>query len=216
MPLQPPSAPYEHIYPVVNLLVERAIEQCEDDAMPITCAKGCSHCCFILVESFIEEAQHIVHWLNEQPKARRQAFLKKIQHNAQRYADFCQAEPSRHAFAGLLNDNDPELDDDLCNDYFYQHREACPFLNTENGACQAYAARPTSCRLHLVSSNPDFCAVDAPDDVDAEVPQRIEEELSNDVAAINDAAARDGRRGHLSTVLMHLIQKQHTDWLTVA
>jgi Fe-S-cluster containining protein len=60
--------------------------------------------------------------------------------------------------------------------------------------CAAYEHRPTPCRLHLVTSDPQLCSAEVEHDDEYEILDRIEQ-LKDDSGPVIYALERDGRWG---------------------
>jgi Fe-S-cluster containining protein len=197
---------YDHVYPVIDLMVDSAVRDIIADGEKVSCAKGCAHCCHLLVEVFWEEARELAKWVQSQSEQKREYWYKKIQANAADFEQLCSKRKHWRPYAEPFSDDDMEFTDGLCDNYFGKTLRPCTFLG-EDGACQSYAARPSSCRLHLVTSDPDLCKADVEDDEDYNVPDRVEE-LGDEVAAVNSAAAQDGRRGQMAVMVSAVLAEE--------
>ena len=105
----------------------------------IHCARGCSNCCSLAVETTLPEAMRIASLLNVE-----------------------QAGPLQHYIDRLFTAISQITD---LKSYLRLHRQKigpCPFL-TEEGACGIYFCRPLACRALLSTRNSDWCAVDFAD-----------------------------------------------------
>lgn len=102
---------------------------------PISCSKGCAHCCYLPVEAGLGEAV----W----------AAIRVYQ-----WADW------RH-FAGTLTAHALEQTQRgyWGGEWFARH-VPCPFL-LGDGSCRIYDRRPVACRAHYVQSPPENCALGA-------------------------------------------------------
>ena len=197
---------YEHVYPVIDLMVSAAVRDIVDDDEQVSCRKGCAHCCHLLVEIFWEEARELAAWVQQLPDADRTQWYTKIKSNADAFVELCNNRKHWRLYAEPFSDEDMEFPDGLCDAYFGKVMRPCAFLG-EDGVCQSYASRPSSCRLHLVTSDPELCRADAEDDDDYNVPDRIEE-LGDEVGAINSAAATDGRRGQMAVMVAAVLAEE--------
>ena len=197
---------YDHVYPVIDLMVAAAERDIVADGEEVTCGKGCAHCCHLLVEIFWEEARELARWIESKPDIEKVQWYKKISANAQVFTDLCAKRKHWQLYAEPFSDDDMEFPDGLCDAYFGKDLRPCAFLGAD-GACQSYAARPSSCRLHLVTSDPELCRADAEDDEDYNVPDRVEE-LGDEVGAINSAAALDGRRGQMAVMVSAVLAEE--------
>lgn len=194
---------HQHVFPVLDALIAKALDELSETNTEITCEKGCNHCCYLLVEISMEEAQTLVAWLAQQPAEIRKKLIGKIQKNAKDARKLFANSEHNKAHVGAV-DITSEINEDCFNEYFYGKRRPCPF--NENRSCLAYDVRPSACRLHMVSSDPLLCRHDIEDSEDYEVPDRIEE-LRDEFAPINTAVAKDGRWGHLG-ILVEIALKE--------
>ena len=56
----------QHIFPIIEVMMDKAMAEVEAEGEKISCAKGCNHCCYMLVEITWEEAIEYVNWLSAQ------------------------------------------------------------------------------------------------------------------------------------------------------
>lgn len=188
---------HEHFYPILNLMVKDAIDDVKENEEEISCRVGCSHCCHLLIEVAWEEAEHMARWILDQPKEKRDYYIKKVKDNALEAKELFLSIEGGASFTKPIGVDD-EIPDELYDAYFYEKKRPCPILI--DGKCSSYENRPSPCRLHLVSSPPELCAYDVKDDNDYDVPERIEE-LREEVAPINTAICKDGRWGHFGILM---------------
>jgi len=97
---------------------------------PVSCRKGCSGCCHYEVQITGDEA----------------ALLKEA------VEDGIEIDRERLARLAARKERDPEWAQ------FAVPENRCVFLSDE-GACRVYAARPASCRKHLVTSPAALCSL---------------------------------------------------------
>lgn len=197
----------KHVYPIIELMVDDAAEEASEDGQEITCRKGCSHCCYLLVEVSWEEAETLVDWLEQQDEATRDPILADIRANAATARALFAKRDDTRRFLRPSDDPEAEIPDDACDKYFYELRRPCPFLNLEEGICRAYTARPSSCRLHMVSSDPDYCRPEHHDSDEYEVPESIES-LNEEITPLIVAAARRQQWGQLSIILEAVLEER--------
>lgn len=106
--------------------------------MKATCTKGCAGCCYQLVSTSFIEALLIADFLlrNRTPEELKEVTQKLT------------AATARYRFS----QNRTTL---------FLEKEPCPFLITGEapftGTCSIYAARPLTCRMHYVVSDPKLC-----------------------------------------------------------
>ncbi len=201
---------HKHFFPIVDAMVAEAVRDVAADGIAISCRKGCNHCCHLLIEISWEEAMALATWVLAQPKAQREAYRSRIKANADNAKALFKTHKNGALFAKPYG-ADEEIPDALYDSYFYDEKRPCPFLI--DGLCSTYEKRPSSCRLHMVSSPPALCASDVTDDTDYTIPDRIEE-LREEVAPINTAVSQDGRWGHMgilvAAALEALTSENHT------
>lgn len=101
-----------------------------------TCKKGCAHCCYLLALITLPDA------------------LVTAEHVLARedWADWL----PRLRDAAALTDYEG-----VTHVNYFAKQIRCVFLGADN-ACQVYAARPSTCRLHLVVSDPFHCSPASP------------------------------------------------------
>ena len=197
--------PHQHLYPIINIMVESTVEAIEADDKTISCQKGCDHCCHLLVEISWEEARELAYWLVEQPKATQKQVLKNIKENVDA-ADTVFNRRKNWTRYNKANPSDtPDYPDALCDHYFYKENIPCPFL--KEGGCQAYVARPTVCRFHMVTSPATLCQRTVRDNDDYEVPDEIDT-LSEEVAPIHRDLCEKDRWGHLGTMVATVLKEE--------
>jgi Fe-S-cluster containining protein len=105
-------------------------------SLPISCRRGCAHCCHMPVIASLPEAAALVEHLLGKPggEARLVAALPELRRQTELLFD--RATTTAAYFARQI---------------------PCVFLDGE-GACGVYAARPAACRVHLVTSEPAACS----------------------------------------------------------
>ena len=188
---------HQHLFPIVNQMMDNAIAEAESEGKEIQCQLGCDHCCHLLIEISWEEATELAHEVVSRPQESRAQIIERIQKNANEAREFFLASKGGAAFARPV-EGDKELPDEVYDDYFYGGVRPCPFL--ENSKCTAYESRPTPCRLHVVSSDPALCRNDIEDDAEYDVPDVIEQ-VKEDLGPVIETLERDERWGHFSIVL---------------
>jgi Fe-S-cluster containining protein len=192
------------LFPIVDELVDSAVHEFRKTGGAISCKKGCNHCCHLLIEISWEEAVELAIWLSRQTPSYQKSFLTRLAANVDAAREFFRSRRSRRArnFAEVVQGPN-ELPDSTYDDYFYKSApRPCPFL--VNGICSAYEARPTPCRLHLVSTDPKFCSAEEPDPAEYDVPQELES-VKEDLGPVISALERDGRWGHFGIVLQEVL-----------
>ncbi len=179
-------------------MVDETVEAVEDSGQKITCEAGCDHCCHLLIEVSWEEAQELAYAVHELPDERKDFYKKRIKDNADEARSFFASRKSVADFASPVADSDREIDDEVYDDYFYEKKRPCPFLI--DSMCSLYESRPTSCRLHMVASDPYLCSADCRDDDDYDIPDEVEELKENASHPIS-AVEKDGRWGHFGILV---------------
>jgi len=99
------------------------------------CAPGCHSCCYRHIETTVAEAAVMV------------AALRAS-------GDWVRVRAAAKALAGLARECPP--------DTWFKMRTRCPVLS-DDGRCSAYAVRPPTCSVHLVTSDPSACDPWSPD-----------------------------------------------------
>ena len=188
----------EHLYPIIDIMVDDAVEELAEQGVSISCKKGCCHCCYLLIEVTWEEAMELALWVQSLPEPKQQEYLERIQKNAtEAKALFSQTKRGKRFAAPV--EGEYEIPDYLFDDYFYKEAHPCPFL--VDGCCSAYENRPSPCRLHLVSSPADYCSREnLNEDEDTEVPEEIEE-VREDIGPIITKLHPDPRWGHFGIMV---------------
>ncbi len=100
---------------------------------PVTCEKGCSHCCYQMITATPAEGIGAVQYLAEQGR------LREIDMDR------------------LRDDVNMLFEDGMNMDKWWRLRRPCTFL-ADDGTCKVYPARPYPCRTHLVVSDPFQCS----------------------------------------------------------
>ena len=139
-------------YDEMDKAIEMMGEEAERVNKPISCSKGCSHCCYQPVSCNIAEAILIVNHLNENGDTREHfnskykawrrnmdapGYSKLIAEEVQASVRGERNKPSK--LMGFVRDNWTE----------------CPFLKDD--CCSIYSARPSPCRAHLSLDDPEKC-----------------------------------------------------------
>jgi Fe-S-cluster containining protein len=98
---------------------------------PISCKKGCAHCCLLFTAVSTADALQIAQTVLNWPDWRE--WVPKLVRAAQ-----------AHCFKGVGNNT------------YLAKKLRCVFLREDN-TCGIYAVRPAPCRFHLVVSKPELC-----------------------------------------------------------
>ncbi len=120
--------------------IDRAIAKSLGDS-PVSCSKGCAHCCYLTIEIGVGEALWIAAEVARWPDWREMARALYAHAAEQTVARSWKAE-------------------------WFERHIPCPFLTTDN-LCRIYERRPVACRAHLVKSPPENCALGAANPVTA-------------------------------------------------
>ena len=94
------------------------------------CKKGCSACCSRMIILSLAEAVIIQEHLSKSGK------WEAVRTRAE-------------TLMPLMENANPVS--------WFQMNQACPVLNPQSGACEAYEVRPTPCSTHYVNSDPKLC-----------------------------------------------------------
>jgi Fe-S-cluster containining protein len=106
----------------------------------VSCKKGCNHCCKLLTTIMVSEGLLIAEALLKDGTWR--SFLPELKESA-----------LAHCFEGI------------CNATYFDKRRPCVFLSKKGqGVCDIYSIRPSCCRYHYVTSEPEKCSPEAPRD----------------------------------------------------
>ena len=189
-----PLAKYAAILPIVDQEIRTATK---DIHKQIACKAGCSHCCHVLVEVVWEEALNLGVWLNRQPKSTQTRVRRKLLARYKARKNFFESRPSTK-FVAKPTKSGKNLSEPTYNRFFKGNHGACPFLH--NSKCEAYEARPVSCRLHLVTSPASSCMKSAPDHAPYHLPKEIDK-LRKKLTPKLQRAQTDGRWGELSVMV---------------
>lgn len=135
---------------LADVVVDRAVEQVEQQGQAISCTKGCGACCRQLVPISMMEAYWLAELVEAMPEPRQT-------HVRERFAQARQ----RQQEAGLSTAlNQPQLLDAAQRKSlglaYFQLGIACPFLEEES--CSIHPDRPAVCREYLVTSPAADCA----------------------------------------------------------
>ncbi len=189
---------------IVDSLVDDAIREVAERGDVVRCAAGCAHCCHLLVETNWEEACNLVEWLGAQDEEVREGVISRIRDAAEERKAFFRARKKTRKFAHTI-EGEIEISAKTYDRYFYEKARPCPFLY-EN-SCQAYAHRPSACRLHLVTSDPDLCGREVEDESDYCVPEEVDQakEHAEDVLL---EGLHDGRWGELSIIVEEVLEEK--------
>lgn len=130
--------------------------QARAEQLGATCRKGCSDCCSMLISVTFPEAVAVAEALLTDPA---HAFLLKgllPRLHAQ----------IEHIVAGIQK-REPG--------HYFKAKQPCVMLDPQTKTCSVYAARPSTCRLHYVATDPAWCS---PDDAAQTVARLNMAELS--------------------------------------
>ena len=195
----------EYLYPLIDLFISKKVGELASIDEPISCQKGCDHCCHLMVEVTWEEAEQLVNWLKQQTPDRQTQFIDKINRNAAATRQLFLSSAETQIFAEPVDDGELEIPEQAFDDYFYDEVRPCPFL--EDHICAAYSHRPSACRLHLVSSVAELCQRDTNLDGDIETPACLDD-LKNDLEPVLVEAIEDGRWGQLAIMVEAVLKEQ--------
>ncbi len=193
---------HKNLFPIVDAMIDSAVEDIEDK---ITCFKGCSHCCHLLVEVSWEEAEMLVEFIKTQAKEKQVEYISKNKEAAVYAREIFSKRRTSHVFMKPTKE-EFSIPEAVYDDYFDSENRPCPFLANE-GICSAYEYRPTSCRLHMVTSDPKFCSRESFESDDFCVPDRIDE-LKEEAAPVICSVEFDGRWGQMA-IMVEAVLKQN-------
>jgi len=121
------------LYGQVDEIVRRLIAESTND--PVSCRRGCAHCCTIATVSTLGECRAIAHHLHR--RADWADWLPKLRQSALSY---CESKVFDRDF------------------YFRKGNHRCPFLDEKLQECQIYEVRPACCRLHFSIDPAEMCS----------------------------------------------------------
>lgn len=194
----------QHLYPIIDIMVAEAVRDIENDGKKISCRAGCSHCCYLLVEISTPEAMELAHWVLKQPKARRQQLVKRIEENAAEARKLFSESKKDARYCEPVVDSSAEISQKSYDRYFFEKKRPCPFL--EDGCCSVYPVRPSTCRMHLVTSDPVLCSDSVTDEEGYELPERIDQ-LREEVGPMNSAIGEGQGWGHLGVMVATALEQ---------
>ena len=195
---------HKHLFPIINAMVDHAIAEVEEGGETVSCKAGCTHCCHLLIEISAEEAYELVEWTTQQLPPKRDAIIERVQAAAASTREVFNRREESRKFSEPLSES-IEIPDDAFDEYFYEKKRPCPFL--ENDHCIAYESRPTPCRLHLVTSDPNLCSKDVGDEDDYEVPEEFET-LREAATPVIEAVELDGRWAQFAIMVEAIMKEQ--------
>ena len=200
---------YNHLLHTIDVMIEDAVSDVKQTGKKISCTKGCSHCCYLLVEISWEEALLMAEWLKAQRPKTQEKLIANIHENARLAREVFSSYKSTQKFIKPFH-GDLKMPERVYGKYFYHYEIPCAFL--VDGACAAYEVRPTPCRLHMVTSPATLCSRNEPDDVEGyEIPDRLEQ-VKEDIVPITSAFYKDGRWGQLGVMVkaaLTYLEKEH-------
>lgn len=139
-----------------------------ESVFPSVCSAGCSHCCYQAIDAFRPEIPKIQSYVAEMPTALKQSIAAEAAEWVRDYNTFFKS----HKFwdGAKYHGDDPSLPsthqfninvastryEEVVNQFNDERPRKCPFL--QKGLCSIYPVRPSMCRAHFQTENPDACA----------------------------------------------------------
>ncbi len=198
------SGNHRFLFPIIDEMSRVAKQEIQSGGQQVSCAAGCDHCCHLLIEISWEEAVEMAIWLAGKSAREQFDYMRRIRNNAREARKLFSSSSSGAKFKKPIK-GALEIPDEFYDRYFYEKSRPCPMLVDQN--CSAYEVRPTACRLHMVSSNPDSCARETPaHDENYEIPERVAQ-LKQEAAPVITALEKDGRWGHFGIMLEAVINE---------
>jgi hypothetical protein len=114
---------------------DRALEERIVRNRPVSCSKGCHHCCYLMATTSLPEAMLIARWLAVQKPFSYFLWVTKLLLAAREVSTVT---------------DDAE---------WFDRQRPCVFL--KDTLCEIYPVRPGCCRWHLVTSPPFDCSIEA-------------------------------------------------------
>lgn len=193
----------KHVYPIIDIMIDKAVDDVRESGEKISCKKGCDHCCHLLVEVAWDEALELAYWIKDQPEPNQSEFVNKVRHNAAEARAVFSQHPAGKRYCQPVTDLE-DIPAELFDDYFYNKRRPCPFL--QDKSCLVYAYRPSPCRMHLVVSDPVFCSADPQmQDKEIETPELVEE-VAEEIEPVLVATSEDPRWGQMGIMVEAALQ----------
>lgn len=201
------SSSYKRYLRIIDAVVDEVAEELAENSEHYSCQKGCSHCCHMYVETTWDEAIALAQWVQTQEEPMRSDYVERVHSAAEERAEFFRKRNFTKRFAAPTSYH-KDLPDEINREYFYSASRPCPML--ENDACTAYEARPSACRLHVVTSDPILCSRDTADDADVEIPEEFDKKRER-IEAIAEEYLEDTRWGELSIMLSHALRSVNSE-----
>jgi len=129
------------IYREMNTVIAKELERLRQEGTVPTCKKGCYFCCRQVINTNIPEVHVVGQYIrrNFSEYQRNELRIKMLN-----WFKWVELELPKH----LKKPGDEA-------EAFYNYGPYCPLLI--DGECSIYPARPVTCRVHYVTSNPDIC-----------------------------------------------------------
>ncbi|MCB0322500.1 MAG: YkgJ family cysteine cluster protein [Bdellovibrionales bacterium] len=197
------SGQYSQFLTIVDNYIGEAVEKTTARGRPISCGRGCSACCYMMVETSWDEAVELAAFIRKRPKQIRDELIRRVKAAARERRKFFSLRRSTERYCRPTASG-KEATNKVTEDYFYDRKRPCPLLDQEKGICSVYPARPTACRLHIVSSPAQQCAREAGRGSSFTIPREIESARKR-VERKAERALTDPRWGELSIMLDHIL-----------
>lgn len=195
----------EHLFPIIDSMIDNAVEELSEEGEQISCKAGCDHCCHLLVEVSWAEAYELAAWIEQRESEDDKAyFLNSVATMAAEAREVFSRKKSGRRFMKPLHSDD-DMKDWMYDVWFYEKKRPCPFL--KEGLCAAYEVRPSPCRLHLVTSDPELCRYDTASEDDTDVPESIEE-IKEELGPIITAINGEGSWGHIAIMVEAVLKEE--------
>jgi Fe-S-cluster containining protein len=133
-----------------DTFIDDVFSELASAGQPISCKRGCAHCCYQAVPISVVEAEFLAEWIRTLPIDQQQELARRFRETVLKLS----AADLTESLAHMVWNSPTEATFNLALDYLYQ-RIPCPFL--EDGACSIYPIRPFACREFLVTSSPEHC-----------------------------------------------------------
>ncbi len=168
---------------------------------PVSCSKGCAHCCNHWVEDVYSfEAEIIADYVKKNQPENIDPILEACFSDIEQYNLIDELVNEKIGQNAECKELDPV---DLILTCFYQMNRPCPFLN-ERGECSIYSVRPLTCRKFINLSHPSLCR---PENIDEEITATCLLDIKDDsVLILEDLHQKFSRYGN-DTGLRSLIRK---------
>lgn len=149
----------------LNLIQQKQVEETAKSGETISCRKGCCLCCSMYVEATMQECEAIVYYLYQNDEV-----LATFLQNYPRWRERIRENGDLFKQCGHLGNIDftPENAHAFLQqvyeeeEHYLKQNIPCPFLH--NQLCSIYEVRPYTCAARIVTSPPEWCSSENPNE----------------------------------------------------